>query len=320
MYIPNIKTRKAEVKTKVEVPRISATEGVSVMRGSKFGNPFVLPKVYDKNKSYYRKQGFIRANSRKDAIQSYEDWIKGIDHLEVLPERRAEILKVLESEELKGKTLKYFEPSAEDSHAVRLAKLVIEQSKLPWEEATVKTKNIDIVFEEDSSMGYAKRTERNASADATIAIAIDFDSAGERSTKKTTNLQKKEYIPIDANNMDVTPDRVEKIVDLLNKTNAKTLNIAGNGIYIMKVKYTQQEIDEFTYDLLKAVIEHPNLKNKIKSIRTGGQTGFDEAGAKAGQRLGISTKVLAPKGWKFRPENGKDISDEDAFMARFATE
>ena len=79
------------------------------------------------------------------------------------------------------------------------------------------------------------------------------------------------------------------------------------------LKITQEQIDKFTYDLLKAVIESPNLKTKIESVRSGGQTGFDEAGAKAGIKLGLLTIVLAPKGWTFRNINGQDISNEQQF-------
>lgn len=172
-------------------------------------------------------------------------------------------------------------------------------------------------FEEEQSTGYRERTIKNASADATIALAIDFKSRGEILTKNSVLNQNKKYIPIDANSLEVTEIRVNKIVEKLNSVNAKSLNIAGNGIYTMKGKYTQQQIDDFTYKLLKSVLESPNLKTKIESIRTGGQTGFDEAGAKAGMRLGIPTKVLAPKGWKFRNENGIDISDEGKFKERF---
>lgn len=179
-------------------------------------------------------------------------------------------------------------------------------------------KGID--FQEEETSGYRNRTIKNASADATIAIAVDFTSAGEKLTKSSVLNQNKKYIAIDANNLTVTQDRVNKIVNELNSVNAKTLNIAGNGIYTMKGKYTQQQIDEFTYQLIKAVTESPNLKNKIESIRTGGQTGFDEAGAKAGVKLGIPTMILAPKGWVFRDITGKDISNEEQFKSRFLTE
>jgi hypothetical protein len=177
--------------------------------------------------------------------------------------------------------------------------------------------NAQILFQEDQSTGYAERTRKNASADATIALATDFTSAGEKLTKSSVEGQKKKYIAVNANTLDVTPERVSKIVAALNSVNAKTLNIAGNGIYTMKGKYTQQQVDDFTYQLLKAVTESPELKTKIESVRTGGQTGFDEAGAKAGIKLGIPTTVLAPKGWKFRDINGTDISSEQQFKARF---
>jgi len=99
-----------------------------------------------------------------------------------------------------------------------------------------------------------------------------------------------------------------------------TLNIAGNGIYTLKdYGYTQQQIDEFVYDLLKAVISSPKLNVKIGLIRSGGQTGVDEAGAKAGARLGIKTFVLAPKYWAFRDINNRDIKDEQLFKQRFVT-
>jgi len=181
---------------------------------------------------------------------------------------------------------------------------------------TGSTENIK--FQEEPTSGYRNRTIKNASADATIALAVDFNSAGERLTKESVLAQKKQYIPVNANSLEVTPERVKKIVDKLNAVNAKTLNIAGNGIYTIKGKYTQEQIDDFTYKLIKAVNESSDLKNKIESIRTGGQTGFDEAGAKAGQRLGIPTEILAPKRWKYRDASGTDISNEQAFKDRFS--
>lgn len=333
-----------------------------------------------------------------------------------------------------------------------------------------------IVFEQDNSDGYRERTIVNASADATIAIAIDFNSAGEKLTKQAVKDQKKIYIPIDAHDLTVNQERIDKIVNKLNSINLDktvanganiysnaftpltralsnpthynfksenavstkrggidgfeslnngllykgikyldveeayyllrketgptpdnlimmleliehkfrqnpslylevnkmggyeflkscthiigsvkaenvervtnmqgwcsndgdafiaclseaykriagigkfiTLNIAGNGIYTMKGKYTQQEVDEFTYELLHAVIHSPNSINKIGFVRTGGQTGFDEAGAKAGSRLSIPTLVYAPKGWRFRTLKA-DIMNEQLFKLRF---
>lgn len=188
-------------------------------------------------------------------------------------------------------------------------------------EETAKQLSSVITFEEEPTTGYKNRTIKNASADATIAIATDFFSAGEKLTKSSVLNQNKKYIPLDADSFALLlrPDNIKKVVDDLNSVNAKTLNIAGNGIYTMKNVYTQEQIDAFTYKLLKAVTEHPELKNKIESVRTGGQTGFDEAGAKAGMMLGIPTKILAPKGWKYRDKMGIDISNEQGFKARFSS-
>ena len=171
-----------------------------------------------------------------------------------------------------------------------------------------------IDFQEEQSSGYIERTRKNASADATIDFGLN--QVGESWTKKAVDNNKKKYIGINTNNLTVTSEMINEIINNLNSINAKTLNIAGMGIYSMK-NNTQEQVDEFVYNLLKQVIESPNLKTKIKSIRTGGQTGFDEAGAKAGQKLGIKTIVLAPKGYIFRNKEGKDIANKQQFESRF---
>ena len=307
-----------------------------------------------------------------------------------------------------------------------------------------------LVIEEDWSTGYKSRTIKNASADATIAIAVDFNTAGERLTKNSVKELGNLYMAIDARNLDVTSYRVMEIVRRLNSINkpidsvasipqnlvsgvesfgtiqeanskikqvlgpnphsidmieygfrtrttrsigemskynikvgdvvtqfgksangevkkvitkvtaisykgdpnylgtwikegwtldgvksierfkdgaasiefelyspSLTLNIAGNGIYTLKGRYTQSQIDNFTYELLKAVTDSKDLIHPIELIRSGGQTGFDEAGIKAAIRLGIPAKILAPKGFKFRDENGADRFDKVAFCERF---
>jgi len=161
---------------------------------------------------------------------------------------------------------------------------------------------------------YLNRTAKNASADVTLDFGLNQE--GESWTKKAVDKNKKRYIGINSNNLTITPELVNRIVTELNNTNAKSINIAGMGIYNMK-SVTQEQVDKYVYDVLKAVLESPNLKTKIESIRTGGQTGFDEAGAKTSQKLGIRTLILAPKGFTFRDATGKDISNEQQFKARF---
>ena len=184
-----------------------------------------------------------------------------------------------------------------------------------------------ILFEEEQEFGYKARTVKNASADATIAIAKDFNTAGEKLTKTSVLSQNKKYIDINFSDLTVKNEDVNKIINILNSIQGKqgnlfetnndgvSLNIAGNGIY--SLDNTQEEIDNFTYELLSKVINSPKLKVKVKSLRTGGQTGFDEAGAKAGIKLDIPTKILAPKNWTFRNKRGVDINNKEQFINRF---
>lgn len=175
--------------------------------------------------------------------------------------------------------------------------------------------NQSITFQEHPSPNYQDRTGINAQADATIAFAVNFNSRGELRTKEEVTKKGKKYIPIDAKNKKVTPELVQRVVDELKSVNAESLNIAGNGIYEPGIG-TQQEVDNFVFELLQQV----TLQYPIQSIRTGGQTGYDEAGAKAGIRLGIPTIILAPKNWKFRDKSGTDISNEQRFKERFSVQ
>lgn len=94
-----------------------------------------------------------------------------------------------------------------------------------------------------------------------------------------------------------------------------SLNIAGNGIYSLKEKFTQKDIDDFIYEFLKTLIFE--YYGEPVSIRSGGQTGVDEAALKAGDKLGLETICLAPKHWLFRDERGIDIMSEQLFLKRF---
>lgn len=97
-----------------------------------------------------------------------------------------------------------------------------------------------------------------------------------------------------------------------------SINIAGNGLYTLNERWdvAQEDLDRYTFELLRAALSDPCGK-KITVIRSGGQTGFDEAGIKAGMSLGIPTEILAPQGWKLRNVHGVDVMDELAFKRRF---
>lgn len=182
-----------------------------------------------------------------------------------------------------------------------------------------------ITFREHSDSGYVGRTKENASAHATIAIACNFESAGEKLTRKCVEGYDKVYIPIDINTgLEIDDSIVNFVVKRLNSSNKGnlleneiTLNIAGNGIYTMRGKYRQEELDVYVHNLLSRVLESKDLKVKISLIRTGGQTGLDESGGKASIKLGINTLIVCPKGWLYRDLGGNDIRDEKLFKSRF---
>jgi 5'(3')-deoxyribonucleotidase len=167
-----------------------------------------------------------------------------------------------------------------------------------------------LILEENSSSNYRMRTEENAkNADLTIAIALNFDTAGERLTKDLAQRNGKKYISIIPEG-----DPIEKAARVAEKINEFdlpqqfTLNIAGNSLHTIGEKMNQTQADEFTYLLLKCISQNPKLKSKIGSVRSGGQTGFDEAGAKAALKLGLTTIVHMPQGFKIRNQDGRDIT------------
>lgn len=168
----------------------------------------------------------------------------------------------------------------------------------------------NLILKESSSENYKVRTEENVMAsDLTLAIAIDFDSFGEKITKEYTNKHNKKYIAVYPDGNPI--EKADKIVSKMNEFDLPqkfVLNIAGNGLATMKGKMLQNEADEFTYLLLKTISQNPKLNSKIGFVVTGGQTGFDEAGAKASIKLGFETTINMPKGFKMRNQDGKDIT------------
>jgi hypothetical protein len=160
----------------------------------------------------------------------------------------------------------------------------------------------------------------NAEADATIAIAGDMETAGERLTRKAVRERNRTYCPIHYRGRPATHGEVTEIRRALRsiKKPEITVNIAGNSLHTLRERFdsSQQEIDKYAFDLLRAALtDLPGVK--VTLIRSGGQTGFDEAGIKAGMSLGIPTEILAPQGWKMRDQHGVDRTDELSFKRRF---
>lgn len=181
-----------------------------------------------------------------------------------------------------------------------------------------------LTFTTAKKSGYRQRTWDNAGADVTIAFAFDFNTAGEKLTKKAVLFQKRSYIGVSLEgfeenfywNVSFVVKRLNRMVEYGKPE--LTLNIAGNGIYTCaKHGSNQAKVDAKLFMFLAAVVKHKEARYKFTLIRSGGQTGVDEAGIKAALRLSIPALVHAPDDWVFRGEDGKDISSETHFKERF---
>jgi len=160
----------------------------------------------------------------------------------------------------------------------------------------------NLIINEHTSSSYAPRTYYNAhSADLTIALALDFNTAGERLTKKAAS--SKLYYPIQlCKDLDVLQES-RKLYIFMKKNNVKTLNIAGNGIYTLQKFCSQEYINKVLFDLLLPLYTHLG----IEKIYNGGQSGVDFAGSVVAVKLDIDCESTLPKGFKMRFEDGKDV-------------
>lgn len=181
-----------------------------------------------------------------------------------------------------------------------------------------KGKGASTIFSTSNYTGpnpYRRRTIENANwSDITIALAQNFRTAGENLTKNSAGSK---YVSADllpeSNDASEIAENLYNQIKAKGKTNNLKINIAGNGIYSMK------QSQSYYNDLVTQILK--KLQDKgitISEIRSGGQTGIDEAGIIAAQRLGIPNEVHSTANFMFRDKSGKDISDdEQAFKDRF---
>ncbi len=160
----------------------------------------------------------------------------------------------------------------------------------------------NFILQEHKSDKYGPRTYHNAnSADLTVAFAVDLHTAGEVLTHKAAGDR---YIGFQLTDETTSLELARQLYRKMKSMNAKSLNIAGNGIYTLsKHNCSQQFINEFVYDVLSRVHEHL----PIEKIVSGGQTGVDIAGAVAAKKLNIPAVITFPKGFMQRFEDKRDI-------------
>lgn len=159
-----------------------------------------------------------------------------------------------------------------------------------------------VIVQEHTSAKYGPRTYFNAkSGDVTVAFAVDLTTAGEKLTHKAAEDR---YIGFLLEENTESIDLARQLYRFMKFKNAKTLNIAGNGIYTLsKHNCSQAHINEFVLDVVGKVHEHW----PIQKIFSGGQTGVDLAGAVVAKHLNIDALITLPHGYVQRFEDKVDI-------------
>ena len=166
---------------------------------------------------------------------------------------------------------------------------------------------LDIIAHRSAS--YAPRTRENADvADLTIAVAVDYNSAGERLTKRAAG-EKYLALPI-AQDPVISARQLYsdlKSRGFLNGRRLPVLNVAGNGVYtLIKHGIDQAAADAHLFAILSTMQPHLPLGRVI----SGGQTGVDVAGAVAGHALGLDVTMTLPAGFLQRDASGKDAPQD----------
>lgn len=181
-----------------------------------------------------------------------------------------------------------------------------------------------------SKTGYRDRTIENAAAaELTLAFAIDFTTAGEKLTRNAVSEAKRTYLPIQLDESNIkewsaahrAADQIIPVLQQLNTGAGVSINIAGNGMATFSSDIQQSDLDIFMARTL--MIAQHKTQGAISRVRSGGQTGIDEAGVKAADALGIPALAHGPADYRLRirTEHGGhwDVKGQTVFKARLET-
>jgi len=155
-----------------------------------------------------------------------------------------------------------------------------------------------------SSPKYAPRTFVNAkSADLTIALAVDYTTAGEKLTKKAAG-DAFLALPLDMSPLEAARLLWRRLNTAgFSADRPAVVNVAGNGIYTLaRHGWTQDRANRHLFEIFAYLVPHIPLTRVV----SGGQTGIDLAGAVAAHALGVDTKMTLPAGFLQRAEDGVD--------------
>jgi len=175
-----------------------------------------------------------------------------------------------------------------------------------------------LTIEQNRSPLYIVRTQRNIMlSDCTLGFVTNPNTAGMQATARTCDELKKGIIMVEITAKPLKSHlkrRGDEIAEVLYQTyqtplqDGVMLNIAGNGVYeTVNSGVDQQCMDKQVYEVLKRIAELLGQRGyPVLQIRSGGQSGADTAGLRAGVRLGIPTVGHYPYGYKVRTVEGVD--------------
>lgn len=300
---------------------------VLAMRGGDLPNPFYYqgggPDAIVKIS-----EGSTDANIAK-VVELHKNWLEtgavpdGLtdDQIKRLADMREKQLNVIDNLPDDYK-LGYYKPDATTSHAITLDNFIQERKQTSTQFNQVSPE-----------ANYPIRTQFNAeNSDITIDFTRDA-SKGSGATKRSANNAGKTYQPVIVDEVGLmkNQDNIDELAKVIadNLTNGKTVNIAGHGAY----KSTRAGSVGFNEAIQQSVFD--NELNKIFDrvkffigdkpitgmVISGGQSGYDEAGIKAANKIGIPTQVNFTGEGLYRPPEAlgakDDINNAEQFRNRF---
>ena len=150
---------------------------------------------------------------------------------------------------------------------------------------------------------YGSRTFHNASvASLTVAIASNFQTAGERITRKAAG---EKYLAIPLGMPAI--DAARLLYRAWRDCKGSVLNIAGNSLHSLAKSgcdRSQEAVNAYVCEILRPVHTHCPIAHVV----SGGQTGLDQAGLVAAIALGIPATGTLPRGFIQRGIDGRDVS------------
>lgn len=177
------------------------------------------------------------------------------------------------------------------------------------------------IFIEDTVRNYAHRTWENAEwSDITMALAVDMSSPGEKTTRRAAGERYVGFVLPE----DLAGRNLPALANAIGRRLKRHPNFKREGLKLNIAGNSQITLDRFGIEisqvrsLLRCVLQ--DLVDEgvdIAMVRSGGQTGVDEAGIQAAQDVGLRCSVLAPKGFRMHREQGVELEGRAQFVSRF---